>query len=231
MVPNLRPAITIDVADAAVQVVRRLVHLAKFRRIQELSSPDPLAGKIKVEITDVPAGRASGSLTVLAPRERFKLKITSLMQPNAADINDKSRILNITVLDLEPNWQIEQIVPNDAGAFELLQPGETKEQLLEAWLPDGYEEAADIFKVFATQRTSGFRCLELPALDQPPASRGTRGAPSSDPLEALLEAFTDSEAPQATEIATRQVKILSDPQKRQKAWAVAQVEVRVRRNL
>jgi hypothetical protein len=154
------------------------------------------------------------------------VKITNAIAPNPDNINDKTRILNITVLDLAPNWQIQQLLPAGAGAFEILQPGKSIEFPIEAYLPDGYEESTDILKVFATQRTSGFRCLELPALDQPTATRGTR-SPSEDPLEALLEVFTDPEAPTPDEVRSRSIRVLE--RKENKPWAVAQVEVRVKK--
>jgi hypothetical protein len=154
----------------------------------------------------------------------LKVKITNTNEPNPADINDKTRIFNITVLDLAPDWQIQQVLPAGAGAFEILQPGKSVELPMEAYLPDGYAESTDILKVFATQRTSGFRCLELPALDQPTATRGPR-SPSEDPFEALLEAFTDPEAPTPDELRSRSIRLLE--RKEDRAWTVAQVEVRL----
>jgi Caspase domain len=225
-VPNLSPAIPTTQADAAQRIVQRLVHLAKYRKIQELANPDPLTGKVKVELVDVLPERMSGTVPVFLPGDRLKVKITNTNEPNPDNINDKTRILNITVLDLAPDWQIQQALPAGAGAFEILQPGKSIELPIEAYLPDGYEESTDILKVFATQRTSGFRCLELPALDQPPATRGA-GLRSQDPLESLLETFTDPAAPTVDELRSRSLHFLE--RKEDSAWAVAQVEVRVKK--
>jgi hypothetical protein len=227
-VPNLRPAIKVAQADGAQRVVQRLVHLAKYRKVQELTNPDPLTSKIKVELIDVPPERtAGGGVPIFAPGDKLTVRITNTNEPNPDNINDKTRILNITVLDLGCDWQIRQVRPADASAFEILQPGKSMNYPFEAYLPDGYEESTDILKVFATRRPSGFRCLELPALDQPQAAtRGTRSL-SADALKALLEAFTSSEAPAADEMRTRAIRVLE--RNEDKAWAVAQVEVRVKK--
>lgn len=226
-IPNLRPAIEVTQPDAAQRIVERLVHLAKYRKVQELANPDPLTGKIKVELVDVPAERMSGAVPIFAPGDRLKVKITNTNEPNPDNSNDKTRILNITILDLAPNWQIQQVLPAGAGAFEILQPGKSVELPIEAYLPDGYEESTDILKVFATQRTSGFHCLELPALDQPTATTKGTHSPSEDPLEALLGAFTDPEAPTADELRSRGIRLLE--RKEAGAWGVAQAEVRVKK--
>jgi hypothetical protein len=226
-VANLRPAIKIAQPDAARRVVERLVHLAKYRKIQELTNPDPLAGKVKFELIDVaPEKMAPDGVPIFAPGDQLKVKIRNTIEPNPANINDPTRILNITVLDLAPDWQVQQVFPAGAGAFESLQPGKSIEFLGEAYLPDGYEEGTDILKVFATQRTSGFRCLELPPLDQPSPGRGIV-PPSKDPLEALLQAFTSPEAPIVDEARTRNIRLLKS---KDGAWVVAHVEVRVKRN-
>jgi hypothetical protein len=208
-------------------VVQRLVHLAKYRKVQELTNPDPLTSKIKVELIDVPPQRMVGGAPIFAPGDRLKVRITNTHEPNPENINDKTRILNITVLDLAPDWKIQQMLPAGAGAFEILQPGKFMEFPIETYLPEGYEESTDILKVFATQMPSAFKCLELPALDQPQAAKKGTRSPSADPLEALLEAFTSSEAPAADEMRTRGIRFLE--RKEEKAWAVAQVEVRVKK--
>lgn len=226
-IPNLRPPIPINDPDGACRVAQRLVHLAKYRQVQALDNPDPLGGKFKVEIIDVSTGKPLGSTAELAPGAQFKIRITNLMQPNPTDIDDPSRIINVTVLDLAPDWSIKQVHPDDAAAFELLQPGQTRDLPCEAYLPEGYEYVVDIFKVFATRRTTGFRCLELPALDQP-SLPFTRGLWPEDALQSVLEAFTDDKAPEPVELATRQVKLLSKPNAQEQEWAVAEVRISVK---
>jgi hypothetical protein len=216
-VPNLRPAIRADASDAAARIVARLVHLAKYRNVQGLDMPDPATrAKLKVELTtDRPA--AGGAAPVLRPGDTATLKITNTQAPNPANPDDPERVLNISVLDLMSNWSIAQIYP-ETGAFEPLDPGRTLSIDLEASLDEGTQASTDILKVFATQATTSFQWLQLPALDQP-AARGAKRGAIADPLEAVLASVT---AEQAT---TRAVKLARTGGNR--GWTTAQVEMRV----
>jgi hypothetical protein len=108
-----------------------------------------------------------------------------------------------------------------------MQPGQTIDLGLTAFLPQGYDEATDVLKVFATQASTSFRWFELEALDQPPlVGRSTRSS-LTDPLEQLVAAFNADQAPSAEEVQTRQVTLVSKPS-RPKPWAALQVEINVK---
>jgi len=233
-VANLRPALQIDDSRAPARVVQRLVQLTKYRNVQELENRDtmsPLARKLVVELVgvqaeydpvDEPEPQAfddpGGTPTIQVAEWTF-LRVRNNMAPGRR--NDPSRILNITVLDLQPDWGIQQIYPSGAGFFEPLDPGQEVVLPLRAGLPGGYAEGTDVIKVFATLGTTNFRWLELPALDQPPRrSETTRGGPSN-PLEELLAAVT------AEEPKTRDLNPAAYPSRE---WVTAQVEVRVQRD-
>ena len=96
-------------------------------------------------------------------------------------------------------------------------PGQEVILPLEAYLPEGYTDAVDILKVFATVGSTSFRWLELPALDQPHLSKSTRGLPK-DALEQLLAMVADSTPP------TRHLNPAVYPTRE---WTTAQVEVYV----
>jgi hypothetical protein len=139
--------------------------------------------------------------------------------PGAA--NDPTRILNITVLDVQSDWGITQVYPWGAGLLEPVAPEETMPLEFEAFLPDHYTESIDTLKVFATQATMNFLWLELPARDQPDMrTRPTRAA-IVDPLEQILAAVTGEET------ASRAIRLTGPPQ--DKGWGVTQVELRVQR--
>ena len=163
------------IRDGVARVVQRLIHLAKYRNVQDLAAADAAAQQtLKVELVGAPAG--AGEAPIFRPGDKVTLRITNLQPPNPADPNDPARILNVTVLDLAPDWSIQQIYPSQAGAFEPVQPGATIPLELEAYLPAGYGESTDIVKVFATRATTQFRWLELPALDQPDTRSNTTRA-------------------------------------------------------
>jgi hypothetical protein len=215
--PNLRPPLRIDDPSAATRLAARLVHLAKYRNVDELAMPDSALGQaLRVELER--AGAEAEGAPVFHVGDQVTLRITNTLAPGKA--NDPDRVLHIAVLNLRPNWRIAQIYPALA-AFETLDPGQTIPLAFEIGLPEGYSEGTDIVKVFATQASTQFRWLELPALDQPPAvrSRQVRSA-ITDPLEQLLALLTADQA------GVRSVMVTRSPQPARR-WTVATLELRV----
>jgi hypothetical protein len=220
---NLRPALFIEQNGAAEQVVHRLVHLTKYRNILQLENADitsPLAGKLPVELAGVQTEydpqdrpepqpfRDPGDTPVLKPGEWTFLRVK----------NTSPQVLNVTVLDLGPDWSINQIYPSRQDTLSMtFDPGQVMLFPLQAYLPEGYTDALDILKVFATVGSTNFRWLELPTLDQPYVSKGTRGVPRNA-LEQLLALLT------AEESRTRHLNPAVYPTGE---WVTAQVEVRV----
>jgi hypothetical protein len=188
----------------------------------------PLARKLVVELAGVqadfdPADQpkpepfdAPGNTPVIKVNEWTFLRIRNNLTLDKP--NDPSRILNVTVLDLRPDWGITQIYPSGAGFFEPLDPGQEILLPLRASLPNNYKEGTDIIKVFATLGTTNFRWLELPSLDQLTGSVTTRGTPN-DPLEQLLIAVS-SQA-----LKTRNLDVTAYPSRE---WITAQIEVHIK---
>ncbi len=220
---NLRPALSIYSDGASEQVVRRLVHLSKYRSIQQLENADIesiLTNKLLVELAGMQVDydrqdrpqpqpfRDPGNTPVLKPGEWTFLRVK----------NTSSQVLNITVLDLGPDWSVNQIYPSRQDTFSIaFDPGQEMLFPLRAYLPEGYTDAVDILKVFATVGSTNFRWLELPALDQPSQSRATRGG-TRNALEHLLAALSTEEQ------RTRHLNPGIYPTDE---WITAQVEVRV----
>jgi hypothetical protein len=222
-IPNLRPPLAANDPTAVETLVQRLVHLAKYNNVRDLTAP---AGntdkKLRVELTPIHGDptRDAGGAPIYKPGDKVKLVVTNTQTPGAA--NDPARILNITILDLAPDWSISQIFPAGGGFFEPLDPGGTFEFEFEAFLPDGREMGVDTLKVFATQSTTNFRWLQLPALDQPPAREAIQRSASDDPLEKLLASLAGET------LTTRDLRITSGPKTR--GWTTAQVDLRVKAN-
>jgi hypothetical protein len=160
---------------------------------------------------------ATGGTPVLAPGEWLFVRIKNTL-PKVPGAPAATNVLNITALDLQPDWGISQVYPSGSGAlFEPLDPQAELLLPLQAVLPEGYEDITDIVKVFATVGTTSFRWLELPPLDQPTtAKRGVR----TDPLEQLLAAVIEDEP------RTRNLNPAAYPSKE---WVTAQVEVHVKK--
>ena len=107
--------------------------------------------------------------------------------------NDSSQSLNVTIIAIQPDWSIEQVYPCDGGNFITFDPGQEEILPLQTNLPNGYQEGQDIIKVFATVGATDFHWLELPPLDQPFHSIGSRSP--GNPLEELLAAIAKEQAP------------------------------------
>jgi hypothetical protein len=215
VVSSLHTPLPADGDGAATQLVDRLVHLARYRNVQELDAPDAQARqKLRVEVLH--DGQPVGATPVFKPGDIITLRITNAQQPGT--LNDAARMLNVSVLALDSDWSISQVYPAGAGLFEPLDPGQTLPLEFEAYLREGETANQVTFKIFATRETTSFRWLELPPLGQP-ATRAvaTRGVPD-DPLEQLLAALTGDESK-----ATRAVRLRNAP----KGWTMAQVALQV----
>lgn len=224
MLPNLRPTLKVNDDATATQIMGRLVHLTKYRNARLIDNTDPtspLARRIVAEL-GMEVTTPDGAVTF----KPFGLPARPLSVGETAFLrvtNFSKTPVNLTIMDLQPDWGISQIYPDAQSGldYELLEPGADKALLLPigAWLPDDYQEGVDTLKVFATIEGTSFRWLEMPALDQPPAAtKGTRDP--GDALEQLMSAFISP-------TLTRQMVNLSAPKGR--SWTATEVEVRVRR--
>lgn len=234
---NLRPAIGISEDSSASKLVKRLVHMCKYHMIQQLDNYDTtsaLAGKLMVSLLRAQPGYKKGdrpnpkpftdqAVPTLKAGEWAFLKIKNLCPPPKG--REPENVLNVAVLDLQPDWAIKQIYPKDTDYIPL-DPGEEKLIPLQSGLPGDYQEGRDVLKVFATLGDARFRVLELDALDKPivPTARRsvTRGAKSS-PLDKLFEAV----AIDKPTIKTRSMDLgnySSDE------WTVGQLELQITRS-
>lgn len=219
--PNLRPAIGVNEPNALAKLVQRLVHLAKYYNVRDLVAPDlKTAQKLSVTLTPLTgdAEADTGGAPIFKPDEKAKMTVKNTQTPGQA--NDPALVLNITILDLAPDWSITQIFPAGAAAAEGLDPGKEFEFEFEAFLANGRSEGVDTLKVFATQATTNFRWLQLPALDQPPIADTVQRSALTDPLEKLLASITGDQ------LVMRDLRITSSPQSR--GWTTAQVDLRVK---
>lgn len=195
----LRPLLKVNEFDSAKKLVKRLVHLAKYQSIQELDNHDansPLRGKISVELLGTQADYDPADLPDIKP-------FTDPSQPEVKSgeylffkiRNDYSDVVNIAVLDLQPDWGIEQVQPINSQFISLDSGGE-ETVILNMSLPSGVQTGEDIFKVFATVGMANFRWLELPPLDQPilpPEAKGVSRSGSG--LDDFLITFAAEQPP------------------------------------
>jgi Caspase domain len=228
-IPNLNPPLKISGTDASELLLQRLVHLARYSNIQRIDNDDQ--NSALKNILDV---------NLFQYREDHQLKDDSSLRPvtskgnvNLITIGEKmilrirnrsSNVLNVTALDLQPDWGISQIVPDDDFSdFETLEPNTFKDISLEASLPAGYKEGKDMIKIFATVEPTSFLWLKLPSLDQVSLARSfaTRQPRGGNALETLMMALTDESQ------VTMKTRNLNKYKSANSDWAVTQLEIHV----
>lgn len=224
-IPNLHPAIRCSDHDAAVRLIDRLVHLTKFHNILQLdnaNSLSPLSRKLLVEL----AGMRRSDYDPMHPPKPIPFNDpgnTPTLKPGEWTFirvrNNSLKVLNIAVLDLQPDWGITQIYPSEQDTdFWPLDPGEEVLLPLQAHLPSGYADVKDVIKVFATVGATNFRWLELPPLDQPSARSASTFSQPQNALEELLA----SVAP-----LTQDKRHLSTAAYLSFEWVTSQVEIHI----
>ncbi|NET26720.1 caspase family protein [Okeania sp. SIO1I7] len=194
-IANLRPALEVSNPNAAISVVKRLVHLSKYHANIDLDNHDPMSplkGKIEVELFRLPDDFEPGD-----PEEfiRFNdsgnVPTLDVGQFAYLYIRNKSSLpLNITVLAIQPDWSIKKLYPTGV-AFQTVGSGKEVKWRIKTSLPNGYQEGTDILKVFATIDGTSFDWLELPALDKPIQPKNAGKA--TTPLAKFLAKFLASE--------------------------------------
>ncbi len=208
---NINPPAKIKDSDAPAKVVKRLVHLAKYKATSEIDNADtdsPLSGKLAVEWLGTSATYDRGD-----PIPK-KEKLTKFADPNQSTVkvgeyvflsirNDSTQPLNVAALNLDAEWAIEQILPTNES-FITLEPGREKIIPLNPSLDGKDDSVENTVKVFGTLDAADYRVLELPSLDEPlPFGRGTRAI--NNPLADLLGAIDKKQPP------TRKLTVAASP--------------------
>lgn len=216
---NLGPPLAASTPGAEAELLRRLIHLAKYCDVEridnEYAARSLVKGKLLLRPLRVETMSAAGEVASQRPLgegpgaidlrcgERLILEIE----------NQSSLSLNVVVLDLQPDWGIEQIFPSKRDAeFWPLDPREKKTICISGYLPEGCAESSDIIKAFGTTGVPSLLWRELPPLSKPaPPPRVTRTFRGNVPDEIL-----DSSPLAVGDFAGRD-------------WTTCQMEVRVRR--
>lgn len=222
--PNLRPPLKVGESQAPGKLVKRLVHLTKYKATEELDNfGTTLTKKLVVELV---GKQANYRRTRQPSPQPFDDKNNPSVQAGETVFlrirNEFSQVLNVVVLALSSDWSISQLnILGDNAHFVPFDPGQEEYIPLKMSLPEGYQEGTDIFKVFATVGQANFRWVELPSLDQPIPPSSTRGlkAPRNQ-LEELLAAVGADDEPSTS----RNVQVVADPSR---GWTTKQVTVKV----
>lgn len=215
-IENLNPPLMIDEAKAPEEVVRRLVHLAKYQSVQELDNPaSELTEALEFVLLD-------SNKQPFSNQSNITLKQGTMVYLRLKNLSPEA--LNVAVLDLEPTWEISQIPLRgiDAPFFQLA-PQEIIDTRLRFKVPqdEGYQQAKEMLKLFATRGPADFRWLKLPSLDQEiKGHEATRGIMSA--FGKLLEAV--GENPSDSPLLTRAAVYEPDPNAE---WVTKQIQITI----
>lgn len=226
---NLRPAVKIDDSDAARTVINRLTHLTKYRNVQELDNRDPLSPLARKLVVEIIGWDTKDFNPSHRPNPKMFDDNGHTPTVNEGDwifvrIKNKTsnKVLNITALDLQPDWAIKQILPFSETDDDLFVPLEVGEEIvlpLQTSLPNSYEKGTDLIKVFATMGAPNFRWLELPNLDKPRAINNAKDINEApDPLDILLSTVAEDKPKH------RNLNPATFPSRQ---WVMAQVEINI----
>ena len=189
-IENLTPALSIDDSDAPQKVVKRLIHLVKYQAIQQLSNQfSDLTNKLEVELLTQPNWRLEMPKKPQPFSEPTNLVVKSGEYAFLRIKNTSSQVLNIAVLDLEPNWAVSRIqLQRPEAVFYPFNPNQEILLPLNLTLPERYLKGGETLKVFATIKQNDFRWLELPSLDEEIGKKAEKLARGDNPLGQLLAA-------------------------------------------
>ncbi len=215
-IKNLLFPIKIDESESTERLINRLIHVARYESILDLDNEDAFAqlnGKLKVEVVKSVKRQpvvlnVDGKVPVLEEQEKGVDLIIR---------NESNRTLNITALNLDADFSISKFYPEGA-TYEVVEPGQKIRRELNLSLPEKYEEAVNVIKVFATVDGTNFQLLELPPLDQ--SRKGVEHPEPTNALEQLLAAVVDEDNPQ------RKITVVTDASEE---WTTEKVEVMVRK--
>lgn len=216
----------------ASAVVARLVHLARFRAVQDLDNFDvnsTLKGKVVAALVGVQDDYQPGETPDPKPFPETTGSVPTIQagQWTFLRIRNTSRLsLNVAVLDLQSDWGIAQVYPRREGLYtDEVGPGEQLPLIpLKAGLPRGIAAGTEVLKVFATLGAANFRVLTLPVLGDPSTGRGVRAASRGlgGPLDLLLAAAA------ADTPTTRALRPGDSPSNE---WTVVSIEVHIKKGV
>lgn len=192
-IKNLLPALKIEDTEAPKKLVQRLIHLAKYQAIQELSNQfSELTNQLEVELLSQPNWLPGMPKKPQSFPDPTNLVVKSGEATFLRIKNISPQVLNVRVLNLQATWEVSSIdIRNQETSFYPLNPNDEILESLNFQLPDmeRYNQARETLKVFATVGKNDFRWLELPSLDEEIAPKSELFDRDNSPLGMLLAAI------------------------------------------
>ena len=163
-----------------------------------------------------------GNVKIVKKGQKLALRIQNKL-PKIPD-RPEQNVIKITVLDLQPDWGIQQVYPNpDEANYKTLDPESDDIIPFQGSLPLVIQKEKMFLKVFGAFEPTDFRWLELSPLDQPTTKgssrlRSSARAPANQ-LEKLMSEITPDSA--------RGFNLLTPASYATKGWTISQLEVQI----
>jgi hypothetical protein len=196
--------------DGIDTLVKRLVHIAKFRHVQRLAPATANASTLLQVSIDGEEGVSAHR----GPEQNVGIRIKNTL-PAGASANQNN--IEVTVFSLSSDWSIT-LLPMPGGATTIA-PGEDRVLGLITYLPESMTQSTDVIKVFATRNPSSFEWLQLNPLDE--GDRSVEKSARSGERSTFDVLFDRWEADEV-EVGTRHTRVASPPEEE---WSTAQVEI------
>lgn len=192
-IENLHPALMINDAESPAKLVKRLVHLAKYQAIQELSNQySELGSYLEVKLLTQARwrpGRAKDPQPFADPTN-IVIKDGDYIFLQIKNLAQKGLPLNIVVLDLDPDLAVSrlQLYGSEAN-FYTFNPGQELILPLRPQLSANLDKGQETYKVFASVQNNDLRWLELPPLNEEISPKSAELKRGDNPLDELFAAM------------------------------------------
>jgi hypothetical protein len=228
----MSPAIHVDEHDGADRVVDRLLSLCRFHTACEMTSPpSQLDGQVTVELLRPPPDWSEGESTACKGTTPLSpigdsYEVTSGEVVFIRVTNRSSADINVAALDLQCDWGIALIAPDKSRAdapYAVLGKGKAESFPVRVFVPDGFPDTPDVWKVFAAVGHVDFKWLEQPAIHEPPRGKAHEKGVVRGEKGSLAKLFAMLDAPRNV---TRHAAPVSSPNA---PWTVRHFRILVRR--
>jgi hypothetical protein len=205
------------------ELVRRLVHLARYWNLRAIENPErgsPLASTLRLRVERVVgANQISPCLDSSGTGDPDALPSGALL---SVSLENTGRVsVNAAVLDLQPDWGIQQVVPHrDSAPWTTLEPGVPLLIELTAHLPSGMVRGTDVLKAFAATAPFDLGDLEVPPLQGSARPARRIGGRGSEPIVGPFGLLAGLGAV----VRTAPVRSWDDPAD---DWTTAELEIHV----
>ena len=104
-------------------------------------------------------------------------------------INTSKRTLRVSILCLQPDWGIVQLLPAAQAEAEFILDPKTEHSLrFDLTLPPGHRAGRDLFRVFVTQDSCDYGPLQMTSLSQPMGT-GMSSTPRKEEVTRRIELY------------------------------------------